>query len=538
MKLSLFLRPIQPLITVGKRRFLALLQHGVLIRWLVLGGLFLLRQPAYSSEHPTGHAACSCTGDDVTWRAHPVDNDWENPSNWSTGSVPDDLDNALFDVSNIRNVQITSDSVTFIQDIVFNETADAFTLTATDGALLDGINVTNNSAVEQNFVAESNGVFNFTGDVSGPVTFTTQPSNSATESGGFLEFGTSSAGTAIIYNLGATVAGALGGSTLFFYFYTSAENSTIINYGATVAGATGGTCTFSTGSPTAGNATLIANGGSNGGGGGFFTFDNFSTGGTARVELFGNGYLDISPHGSQPMTIGSLEGDGIVYLGDNTLTVVGNGLDTIFSGTLLPGDPSGGPGTGGLAKSSSTTLTLTGASLYTAGTTVTAGTLAVSNTTGSATGTGAVFVNAGTLAGGGTIGGPVTVGTGSGAGAILAPAQGSNKPLTLALQSSLTLSADATYTYTFKAKNNKSRTDLVVANGVTINGATVNLSGQTRGSLKLGLTLTMINNRSASPISGTFSNLPDGGIVNINGNNFQASYEGGDGNDLTLTVVP
>jgi hypothetical protein len=78
----------------------------------------------------------------------------------------------------------------------------------------------------------------------------------------------------------------------------------------------------------------------------------------------------------------------------------------------------------------------------------------------------------------------------------------------------------------------------VVANGVTINGATLNLVGQTQGSLKTGLTLTLISNTSTNPISGTFSNLPDGGIVTINGNNFQASYEGGDGNDLTLMVVP
>jgi len=42
----------------------------------------------------------------------------------------------------------------------------------------------------------------------------------------------------------------------------------------------------------------------------------------------------------------------------------------------------------------------------------------------------------------------------------------------------------------------------------------------------------------ANAISGTFSNLPDGGIVTINGNNLQANCEGGDGNDLTLTVVP
>ena len=64
------------------------------------------------------------------------------------------------------------------------------------------------------------------------------------------------------------------------------------------------------------------------------------------------------------------------------------------------------------------------------------------------------------------------------------------------------------------------------------------LSGETTGVLTQGTVLTVISNTSANPISGTFSNLPDDGIVTINGNNFQASYSGGDGNDLTLTVVP
>ena len=52
------------------------------------------------------------------------------------------------------------------------------------------------------------------------------------------------------------------------------------------------------------------------------------------------------------------------------------------------------------------------------------------------------------------------------------------------------------------------------------------------------MVLTLISNTSANPISGTFSNLADGSIVTIDGNNFQASYTGGDGNDLTLTVGP
>jgi hypothetical protein len=45
-------------------------------------------------------------------------------------------------------------------------------------------------------------------------------------------------------------------------------------------------------------------------------------------------------------------------------------------------------------------------------------------------------------------------------------------------------------------------------------------------------------NTAATPIDGTFANLTDGSIITIHGNNLQASYEGGgDGNDLTLTVV-
>ena len=147
-------------------------------------------------------------------------------------------------------------------------------------------------------------------------------------------------------------------------------------------------------------------------------------------------------------------------------------------------------------------------------------------------------MSAGTLAGSGTISGAVTVGTGSGAGASLAPAFGSKKQVTLTLQSSLTLQVDATYTYTFKARGNETRTDLVIANGVTINSAKIKLKGKTQGTLTPGLVLTLISNTSANPISGTFSNLADGAIVTVKGNNLQASYSGGDGNDLTLTVVP
>ena len=53
-----------------------------------------------------------------------------------------------------------------------------------------------------------------------------------------------------------------------------------------------------------------------------------------------------------------------------------------------------------------------------------------------------------------------------------------------------------------------------------------------------GTTFTAIENTSRSPINGTFDNLTDGGTITIGNNTFQANYEGGDGNDLTLTVLP
>ena len=223
------------------------------------------------------------------------------------------------------------------------------------------------------------------------------------------------------------------------------------------------------------------------------------------------------------VTIGSLEGDGLVLLGPRTLTIGRNNQSTSFSGVIQDGGINQGTG-GSLTKLGRGTLTLTGANTYTGTTTISAGVLRVSNTSGSGTGTGAVNVNAGTLGGKGIIAGATTVGTGSGTGAFLAPAVGTNVQATLTIQSALTFNVNATYTYTFRAKRNMARTDQVIANGVMINsGATVALSGQTMGQLTIGVTLTLISNTSANPISGTFSNLPDGGIVTINGNNFQAS---------------
>ncbi|MEO5717485.1 MAG: autotransporter-associated beta strand repeat-containing protein [Chthoniobacterales bacterium] len=452
--------------------------------------------------------------------------------------------------------------------------ASAYSFTALPGVLMD-INdggIMNLSGEEQNFIALTDGngqvgVFTITqfGGISGDgVVFTEYGAKIPGINGGavFFTTGDTSAGTASFHNLGGTVSGA-GGGILVIESFSDAGESTIINEGGEVRGAEGGQTIFQVSDPSAADATiianggsvsgaggglisffnssqgadstLIANGGSSGGGGGEIFFRDTSDGGKARVEVFGNGALDVTLSSERSIAVGSIEGDGLVVLAANELSVGANGLSTTFSGLISDAN---GPG-GSIAKTGRGTLTLTGANAYSGGTTVQRGSLVVTNTSGSATGTGAISVTAGTLGGSGIIAGAVTVGTGSGAGAFLAPAHGGKKQLILTIQGSVTFNSDATYTYTFKAKGNKSKIDKVIANGVTINsGAQVNLSGTTQGQLIQGTALTLIKNTAATPISGTFSNLPEGGIVNVNGNNLQASYSGGDGNDLTLTVVP
>ena len=76
-------------------------------------------------------------------------------------------------------------------------------------------------------------------------------------------------------------------------------------------------------------------------------------------------------------TIGSLSGNGIVNNGGSTnatLTVGNDNTNTTFGGTLKDGNSPLG-----LTKVGTGTLTLTGANTYTAGTTISGGTLQLGN---------------------------------------------------------------------------------------------------------------------------------------------------------------
>jgi autotransporter-associated beta strand protein len=280
------------------------------------------------------------------------------------------------------------------------------------------------------------------------------------------------------------------------------------------------------------NAHVTVMGGTSGGDGGSILFSGYSTGGHASITMSGNATFQISNRKVDSLTIGSIDGEGSFLLGPNQLILGNNNLSTTFSGTIADGDE----GPGSLSKIGTRTFTLSGANTYSNGTTVTAGALIVSNTTGSATGTGNVTVQAGTLGGTGIIAGPTIIGSGSGTGSFLQPGVGASNAITLTMQNPLTCKGDSTYVW--KLNTDIAEADEVAANGVTIQaGAHFDLSMVGNTTLIVGQAFTAISNTAATAISGTFANLADGSTVTLGVNKLQASYSGGDGNDLTLTVV-
>jgi len=336
--------------------------------------------------------------------------------------------------------------------------------------------------------------------------------------GGTASFNASStAGTAVITNNAGTVQGAYGGYIIFSNNST-AGSATITNNGAKFGGAgIEGAYTWFENTTSAGSATLIANGGSNGGQGGEVGFFNQSTGGTAKIILSGNGFLDISGINgtSKSVTIGSLatgSSGGIVYLGANNLTVGSNNTSTLFSGVIQ--DFGGGTaGTGGsLTKIGTGSLDLSGASSYTGNTIVSAGTLAVDGQILSPLTT----VNQGaTLGGGGYIGSKQIANTGNvvnNGTVALYTNNAATFPTTLTLAGNYTQNRSGTLAITnlVSASGVKANSLLSVGGSATLNGGTLTVVPQNTVGISshftgAGQTITFLT--AANGVKGTFSNI-------------------------------
>ncbi len=302
---------------------------------------------------------------------------------------------------------------------------------------------------------------------------------------------------------------------------------------------------------------------------------NIATGGTlsgngtinGNVTLTGNGVIDLKNPatigGTLAVTGGNWNGHGsvagLVTSSSGTFTIGAGGHLTadggvnVTGGTIVLAAPSSkikgnvnytsssNSTLGGIVEGSGSTLTLNnaaavltlnGTNTYTGATTINAGTLSLESG-GSLTS--AVSVLVGTLTGAGSTTGAVTIGNGSGGNdAFISPG---NSPGTITTSSALSLLLDATYS--FELNSGLLTADMIVANGVSIDGATFSITDLGAATLSPGTFFTAIDNTSGGAITGTlFTNLPQGGTITAGANTFLANYSGGNGNDLVLMVVP
>lgn len=522
----------------------------------------------------------------ATWRATPQSSSWNDSSNWMPHTVPDGSgDVATFQPSSVTAISLTT-SIT-LDSAVFLDGSGAFTVNVAPGLAInfEGSGVVNQNTIQtsQSFILTGNesggpATVSFAGNAlagsfgyyqlqsallafsgnssadgatidaedSAAVTFTGKatasraylnifPQSLPGASAGTALFSESaSAGQASVSSLGANKAGFASASVIF-RDNASAATATVIagpGYGTARAG---GQISFLD-NATADQAFIVGSAGQNRGGGGVVYFYDTSQGGTAYVFLDGNSTLDISGHGLPGISFGAVSGAGRIFLGANNLTVGEAGYSDTLTGSIRDGGAAGGTG-GSLTKVGNGQLTLSGASGYRGGTIVASGILTVNNTDGSATGSGPVQVQpASVLNGSGVIAGTVTVfGASRGLG-ILEPGT-TDSVGQLTTGNRLTFRGGA---YNCTLDRDSAAADTVVARGVKIPNGTFVLD--TIGSLPLpvGAVFTVLNNTSAAPIAGTFNSLPEGSVIQLFNppNNLFVSYAGGDGNDMTLTVVP
>ncbi len=537
----------------------------------------------------------------ATWNTNPGTNSWNTAANWTPTTVPhgpEDL--ASFNVSNVTD--LTLDTDIDLAGMIFQSGGSAYTLILPLGSTLNflGDGITNDSEQLQSFLlsirklnfhnratAGSETLFQagqisfYDNATAGEATFETTASliefhdNSSADHGTFINGGShqpdhtingisffdqSSAGEGYFVD-NASTPGLENNGPLYIGPAATADAATVVNMAGTFVGAlpgtmtvdgTGANGTFSAlGSEVAGaaggqilvfgnadNASYTAIGGSNGGNGGILFFSQGTQGGTARCTVLGNATMKMGTTDGIGLSIGSLEGDGLVFIttlgfGEKQLTVGTNNLDTTFSGVIGNGIDQAASA-GSLLKTGSATFTLTGENTYTGGTIVQEGKLIVAAQTGYTTGPGRVRVDGGTLGGTGVIEGRVRVGT-AGTSAFLSP--GITGVGMLELHKDLVFAGHATYDC--EIDTDKSQADVVSAKKVIIQSpAMFSLTELGTATLPIGTAFRVIEMKHLGPIVGTFANLPDGTVITAGSNLYQASYAGGDGNDLTLTVVP
>lgn len=326
------------------------------------------------------------------------------------------------------------------------------------------------------------------------------------------------------------------GANMYIEETASLGQSFIYVYGGETAGTSNGAALNLLGSSHPGGSQIFAFDGAEEDAqpGTMYFYDDSNAEG-AILRLF-HGVLDISPHNPGTVILGNILGYyGDVYLGSNNLEIGGNNILSILEVAFHDDGIAGGSG-GSITKTGTNVLTLLVASDFTGGITAKQGRLSFSSPTGSASGTGPVVVSGGVLEGRYTIDGPITVNARSS----LLPWGDAMGNYYGNFETKSTVAFAAGSVYKWDLKGNPMELDLLIADGVTIDGATfVPVFSGGSQKLEAGLELIAISNTSANPIAGAFNGLPEGSVIALGkANTAQVSYTGGDGNDFTLTVLP
>ncbi|QDV51131.1 LamG-like jellyroll fold domain-containing protein [Gimesia fumaroli] len=215
----------------------------------------------------------------------------------------------------------------------------------------------------------------------------------------------------------------------------------------------------------------------------------------------------------------SLTGTGKVLLGGATGMLDVNqaaATSSIFAGSIS--------GDGSLTKSGTGEFTLSGSSSFTGSTTVQDGLLEVEGTLKTSD---VIVSNGATLGGSGNIDAPVTINSGG----ILSPGSSpgilSTGDLTFIAGSTLNVEIDGTVAGT-------EYDQIQVTGTVDLTGATLNLISSFTAAA--GDEFLLIDNDDVDAIAGTFAGLTEGTLLTFNGNQVYITYQGGDGNDVALTV--
>ncbi len=226
---------------------------------------------------------------------------------------------------------------------------------------------------------------------------------------------------------------------------------------------------------------------------------------------------------------GFTETVGDVTLNSGSITNTGGSSAQYLSGTsytVQSGQISARlGGSGALVKTGAGTATLSGASTFLGGSTVNDGTLVLTGSLNSL-----VTVAGGTLSGTGTVNSDVTVTSGG-----LAPGL---SPGVLTVKSNFTLAAAGSLQIEINGTAPGTGYDQVK---LTSASSVITLAGDlaitaTNG-LAINTTFVIVTNSGSAAVSGTFAGKPQGFTFFASGYWWRVSYTGGNGNDVTLTIV-